>query len=239
MKTNEIVPTKIKAERLQTRAVTNSNYIDELAERMAAGDTFPDITIFTDGKESWLADGIHRLDAAIKAKKKIGVHERKGTLADAIEFACGANDSHGLRLTNADKRRKVQLALSHFPDRSSRLISEMCGVSNHLVDEIRGGNSPTCNKNTEKTRVGRDGKRQPAAKPEPVNKATDFDPETLEQQPPREDKPKASGKPTISRQDRTNAQKHLGGLIRSLSAMGIYDEFATSLSQVATRLKQV
>src|SRR4051812_41086479 len=100
MKTNELKASDVKAERLQTRAETNSNYIDELAARMAEGDSFPAITIFSDGEGSWLADGIHRLDAAIKAKKPIGVDQRKGTRADAIEFACGANASHGLRRSN-------------------------------------------------------------------------------------------------------------------------------------------
>lgn len=166
---SDVIASSIKAERLQTRAATSSEYIDELSERMAAGDTFPPVTVFTDGKDSWLADGIHRLDAAIKAKKKIGVDQRKGTRADAVEFACGANASHGLRRTNADKRRSVKLALTAFPERSSRMIADLCGVGHQLVDDLRQvDDSATCNKNTEKTRVGRDGKRQPVAKAEPA-----------------------------------------------------------------------
>lgn len=153
---NEVSPNQIKAERLQTRAATHSNYVDDIAERMSAGDIFPPIVIFTDGKESWIADGIHRLDGAIKAKKKIGVDERKGTRADAVEFACGANAAHGLRRTNADKRRAVSLALSQFSERSSRAIADLCGVSNHLVEELRAasatGRIPSWNKNTRTSR---------------------------------------------------------------------------------------
>lgn len=173
MKVNEVSPGSIKAERLQTRAATSSDYIDDLAERMLADDIFPPIVIFTDGEESWLADGIHRLDAAVKAKKKIGVDQRKGTRADAIEFACGANAAHGLRRSNADRRRTVNLALEAFPDRSSRAIAQLCGVSNHLVEEIRAGNSPTSTKRSggnsptssgqaAPRRTGRDGKQYPA-----------------------------------------------------------------------------
>lgn len=66
-----------------------------------------------------------------------------------------------------------------------------------------------------------------------------FDPQQLEKQPTRKDKPKKSGRPAVTKQDRTNAQKHLGGLIRALSAMGIYDEFEKGLSQIAARLKQI
>jgi hypothetical protein len=132
---------------------------------MAAGDVFPPIVVFTDGTDSWLSDGIHRLDGAIKAKKKIGVDTRNGTKADAIEFACGANAAHGMRRTNADKKRSVQLALSAFPDRSSRAIADLCGVGHPFVEQIRQVESDsTCTKKPEKTRVGRDGKRQPAAK---------------------------------------------------------------------------
>jgi hypothetical protein len=183
----EISPTKIKAERLQTRAVTDSAYVDELADRMRAGDVFPPIVLFSKGKESWLADGIHRLDAAIKAQKTIGVDERKGDWADAVEFACGANASHGLRRSNADKRRAVKLALSAFSNRSSRAIAELCGVGDDLVEEIRKASQVSENDTCK--RVGRDGKVQSAIKaPRPRGLSTasadspsvDFNPAELE-----------------------------------------------------------
>lgn len=171
----EITASQLKVERLQTRATTNSDYIDDIAERMVAGDSFPPITVFTDDKDAWLADGIHRLDGAIKAKRKIAVDYRQGTRADAVKFACGANASHGLRRTNDDKRRSVKLALTEFPELSSRAIAELCGVGNHLVEEIRSknqvGDSPTSHKKHVKTRVGRDGKRQAAKKTTPETTA--------------------------------------------------------------------
>lgn len=179
----EVVASSLKVERLQTRANTDSGYIDEIAERMGAGDSFPPIVVFTDGKDSWLSDGIHRLDGAIKAKKKIAVDYRKGTRADAVEYACGANASHGMRRTNADKRRAVTLALSQFPDRSNRAIAELCGVGDGIVSEVR--DSRTCIKKTEKTRVGRDGKRQPARKPPTkISGGTSFDVAEIESSKP-------------------------------------------------------
>lgn len=187
MSTHEVVASQIKAERLQTRAATSSEYIDELAEQMTAGDVFPAIVLFTDGKESWLADGIHRLDAAIKAKKKIGVDTRKGTRADAVEYACGANISHGLRRTNADKRRSVLLALSEFPSWSDLKIAETCGVSHPFVRSIRPQvvtvtTSP--NQSGGEKRVGRDGKQYPASKTKdgrrPISAGVTFDVEEIE-----------------------------------------------------------
>jgi hypothetical protein len=179
VRTSEVLASTIKVERLQTREVTNSQYIDDLAERMLAGDTFPPVVIFSNGKDAWLPDGIHRLDAAIKAKKKIAVQWRKGTRDEAIEYACGANGSHGMRRTNSDKRRAVELALKTFPDRSSRAIAELCVVSRELVDEMRkpaqvsqpsasGGRTATSN--SEK-RTGRDGKNYPAAQRPAASKA--------------------------------------------------------------------
>lgn len=189
----DVLASTIKVERLQTRAATNSDYVDDLAERFAAGDVFPPIVIFTDGKEFWLADGIHRLDAAIQAKKKIGVDERNGNRAEAIAFACGANASHGLRRTNADKRRSVALALSAFPNDSNRKIADMCGVGDTLVHEIRDAQQVplkgTCHKTTEKTRVGRDGKEykssakktEKAAEPNgKISSGVTFNPSELE-----------------------------------------------------------
>lgn len=66
-----------------------------------------------------------------------------------------------------------------------------------------------------------------------------FDPEQLEKQPARQQTPKKSGKPVITKENRTDAQKHLGGLIRALKALDIYDEFVQSLSAIATRLKKI
>lgn len=178
-------PKTLKAERLQAREHTKHEYIDELAEAYARGDMLPPITVFTDGKASYLADGVHRVDGAIKAGKKIGVDERQGNRAEAIRHACGANIAHGLRRTNADKRRAVKLAIEAFPDLSSRAIAEMCCVSHHLVEEARTpkpvGRTPNCNKNTGKTRAGRDGKRYQSANNKPgkstnkISGGTSFD----------------------------------------------------------------
>ena len=70
-------------------------------------------------------------------------------------------------------------------------------------------------------------------------KGPEFDTAKLDRQPSRNTSPKKSGKPTVSKKDRTDAQKHLGGLIRALKTLDIYDEFVKSLSAIADRLKRV
>lgn len=45
--------------------------------------------------------------------------------------------ANGLRRSNADKRRCVEIALKEFEKMSCRAIADLRGVSNHMVDEIR------------------------------------------------------------------------------------------------------
>ncbi len=85
-----------------------------------------------------------------------------GGRKDALQYALGANAANGLRRSNADKRRCVEIALAEFGDLSSRQVAIMCGVSNHMVDDARPedvGKSPTS------TRTDTMGRKQPATKP--------------------------------------------------------------------------
>ena len=167
MANKKITASKLQAERIQTRAATDSQYIEDLADRMKAGDEFPPIIVVTDGSTSWLADGIHRLDAAIKAKQAIKVEYVDGNRAKAVEIACGANRSHGLRRTNADKRRSVCMALGEFGRRSDRAIAEICGVSNDFVGKIRKSTEVSSDDTSGSSRTGKDGKSYPAKAAKP------------------------------------------------------------------------
>ncbi len=82
------------------------------SEDMAAGAVFPAIVLFFDGAEYWLADGFHRREAAEAAGlEAIACDVREGGLRDTILFSVRANAAHGLRRTNADKRRAVTILL--------------------------------------------------------------------------------------------------------------------------------
>lgn len=229
MKPNEVSASKIKAENLHVRAGINHDYVAELTERMEAGDSFPAIDVFTDGEGQWLADGLHRLTAGIQANKKIGVTYRKGTKAEAIEFACNANAAHGLRRSPADKRASVCLALLTFPDRSSRSIAELCAVGQHLVAELKDGQSkptpptgqvrarapekPSINIDSPKKVTGADGKKYPA------------------RQTPK------SGSATVTVKQRKALHASFGQMIRAMDALNIRAEFDVCLEQIAKRIK--
>jgi hypothetical protein len=69
----------------------------------------------------------------------ISADMRQGTRRDAILHAAGANAAHGLRRTNADKRRAVETLLrdEEWSKWSDREIARMCAVSQPLVSQIR------------------------------------------------------------------------------------------------------
>lgn len=87
-----------------------------------------------------MADGFHR----VQAKEATGAKEIKadvhlGENRDAVLYAVGANASHGLRRTNADKRRAVERLLRDHEWKlwSDNAIAKQCGVGHPLVGRIR------------------------------------------------------------------------------------------------------
>src|SRR5690606_39168080 len=63
----------------------------------------------------------------------------EGTIDEAIWHAAAVNQTHGVRRTNADKRRAVRLALETEigMEQSSRVIAEHVGVSHTFVERLR------------------------------------------------------------------------------------------------------
>nr|WP_244557034.1 hypothetical protein [Fulvimarina manganoxydans] len=64
---------------------------------------------------------------------------RQGTRRDAILHSVGANATHGMRRTNADKRRAVTRLLedAEWAAWSDREIARRCGVSQPFVGSMR------------------------------------------------------------------------------------------------------
>ena len=81
-----------------------------------------------------------------------------GGKLDAIKYALGANTTNGLRRSNADKRRCVEVALEHWGKMTTKALAEMCGVSRPFVEELRPKQSATVA--LSETRTGRDGKER-------------------------------------------------------------------------------
>lgn len=124
----------------QARAALNDQVVAEYADAIKAGAAFPQVTIFFDGADHWLADGFHRYHAYVAAGKvSIPADLRNGTRREAVLFSLRANDQHGLRRSNADKRKAVEtlLADDEWKAWSDRKIAEACGVGHPFVAAVR------------------------------------------------------------------------------------------------------
>lgn len=126
---------------IQTRAATDAATVEDYAEAAQRGAKFPPVSVIADAEANtlWLADGIHRMEAARRLGKKcIRANVQGGTYADALRLALGANATHGLRRTNADKRKALDMAWKNrrtvWPrednaDPSAEILADVCGVS--------------------------------------------------------------------------------------------------------------
>jgi FtsZ-binding cell division protein ZapB len=129
----------------QSRQEINQETVGDYAEQIVAGAEFPPVTAFFDGLDYYLADGFHRYFATKKAgKASVNVDVVNGTLRDAILHSCGVNALHGLRRTNADKRKAVMTMLDdlEWQDWSTNEIARHCSVSSTLVASLRVAEVP-------------------------------------------------------------------------------------------------
>lgn len=134
--------TIVAADDAQMRAAgTDAAIVGEYMEALEAGAVLPPIIVYRNGEDRChVADGFHRVEAAKKlGRTEIVADVRHGTLRDAIMHAAGANASHGVRRTNADKRRAVMTLLNdrQWSKWSDRKIGEACKVDHKTVAAIR------------------------------------------------------------------------------------------------------
>jgi hypothetical protein len=125
---------------VQPRESINTALIGEYAEAMRNDEQFPNIIVYRDGDVLYLADGWHRVMAAKEAEKAtLNAEIREGTKRDAILYSIGANTRHGLRPTNADKRRAVRRLLidPEWSSWSDSVIADRAGVSQPFVSSLR------------------------------------------------------------------------------------------------------
>lgn len=155
--------------RFQPRADFNEEVVTEYAlAYQAVSPPLPPIVVYRIGDQTVCVDGRHRLAGARKAGlDKISAIVLVGSENDAFEAALRANCTHGLRRTNRDKRRYVEIALREFGDRTDPLLAEMCSVSAEFVRKRRAELPPTVGSSE---RIGRNKKRY---KPKPANPASD------------------------------------------------------------------
>lgn len=115
--------------------------VAEYAEAMQEEARLPPIRIIRDPDgRLLLVDGWHRVAASRKlGDLTIYARIRNGDWSDAVEGAAAQNARHGLKRSNADKRRAVEmlLALPKWAHASDRAIAQQCAVHHELVGEVR------------------------------------------------------------------------------------------------------
>lgn len=173
----------------QIRTSLDSGHVADLTEAYGRGDSVPPIDVFqTFAGGLILADGFHRAEAA-KSIGEILATIHKGEQEDALRFALKANSAHGLKRSNADKRRAVEIAIAKWPEMSARAIADLCGVGDALVRAVKPDapqaqvresrtskdeNAPNSQEKSSgppaKRVTGKDGKSYPASKSPPPPK---------------------------------------------------------------------
>ncbi len=130
----------------QPRVEMNQEVLADYAEHLQNGVVFPAVVVFYDGADYWLADGFHRYHAHRNVgRDNIAVDIRTGGLREAILHSVGANTEHGLRRTNADKRKAVETMLTNDivskddngNPRPNRDIARQCLVGEATVRKYR------------------------------------------------------------------------------------------------------
>lgn len=146
----------------QCRAGIDESIVAEYAERLQAGDHFPPVDVFSDGKEFYLADGHHRILAARRARlESFPCNIRSGSQRDALWFALAANKANGLQRTAADKANAVRIALAKFPEKTQQQVAEQVGCTQQYVSKVQGQLTTNCKLKLPAVRLGKDGKARP------------------------------------------------------------------------------
>jgi len=124
----------------QQRELINVEIVSEYAEAIKCGAKFPPVVVFSDGVNYYLVDGFHRRHAYANLEiPTIDAEIHDGTVRDAVLFSAGVNGNHGIRLTNADKRKSVLMLLSdsEWSEWSDNKISKHCHVTQPFVSKLR------------------------------------------------------------------------------------------------------
>jgi hypothetical protein len=125
---------------VQSRAQLDMIAVAEYAEVLQTSESLPPIKVVSDGSSNWVRDGFHRVAAHKSAgRTEINCEVSVGSKRDAILASAGSNKDHGLRRTNADKRRSVEMVLRDNEGRqwSDRRIAEHVGVDGKTVATMR------------------------------------------------------------------------------------------------------
>ena len=139
--------------------------------RLATLDT-PLPPILIDRRSMRVIDGMHRfLAASLMGRATIDAKFFDGSPEDAFLRAVEANVTHGLPLSQSDRRAAAKRIIESHPHMSDRAISESAGLAARTVAGIRRHSAEVPQLNA---RVGRDGKVRPVSSVEGRRRAAEW-----------------------------------------------------------------
>lgn len=127
---------------VQVRVRIDPRYVEEYAEFVRSGKDLPPVIVFAEkGSERYLlSDGFHRLGGyKLAGREDIPYILHEGGVREALAYALGANDTHGLRRNVKDRRNAVMIALKDpvWSAWNNTKIAFLCKVSDKLVARVR------------------------------------------------------------------------------------------------------
>jgi hypothetical protein len=129
---------------VQVRVKTDRSTVEDYARAMLADPDarWPVVICFREKRTGavFLSDGNHRLEArALNGETTIVAEVRDGGKREALAYAVGSSKGHGLRFSNADKRKAGGLALkdSKLKKLSDNQLAALIGVSQPFISKLR------------------------------------------------------------------------------------------------------
>jgi hypothetical protein len=107
---------------------------------ISEGVEMPPIKVVSIQNQLYVVDGFHRVYAyRNQGRDRIEADVVDGNDRLALELAVSANQAHGLRRSNQDKTKAVEMVLDDLElmCESDRFIAKLCGVSPPFVGDIR------------------------------------------------------------------------------------------------------
>lgn len=247
--TRNIPLAEISTDKTQTRARIDEATVEEYAELMDNDVEFPPVVVFGDDMKYWLADGFHRYCAAqSRGVESITCEVRQGGERDAIKYSFSANTQHGLRRTNEDKRRAVEIALrdEEWGQLGPNSIADLCGVSSQFVrnlqDTIQVPTVGISGATLPVKKTGRDGKRYPVKKKRRTASQRDCDTshnEATVEVATNGAKPSKNGAQVVSEKDVQNALNLLAELGTVMETLGLHDKYCAYLEDMTVCIEEL
>lgn len=117
------------------RSALDKKLIADYKERL---DSLPPVVVYETGRGNILVDGFHRLAAAKQENRgSIKAEVKKGSVQDALAYACIANLKHGLPLKQNERQQAVKQFIKLNVGESNVWISEQVGCSDMTILRYR------------------------------------------------------------------------------------------------------